>query len=149
MDTRVCSTRARGRGLLTFVDVQRHIRDRLHEMGASTGELTWRWLTRFRADISPFVFRNGLDVEALKNAGLGFLMKGVRTTQHTTTFELRDPDKAEEMLARHLGMFNVRLSLELPERVQEMLSDVQKALAAAGGDVLPGGSDGDAGDAAD
>ena len=33
MDTRVCSTRARGRGLLTFVDVQRH--SLLHTRGGT------------------------------------------------------------------------------------------------------------------
>ena len=91
--------------LLVNANVRQHITDRLHAMGASTEALIARWIKRIEADISPFVTARNLDVEGLKEAGLGFLIKGVRKTQHTTNIELRDPDKAEEMLARHLGMF--------------------------------------------
>lgn len=90
-------------------NVQVYIRQRLEEMGASTEELVQLWLMRIRADISPFVKDSGLSVEALKEAGFGFLIKGVRQTKDATTILLRDPDKAEEMLARHLGMFKLAL----------------------------------------
>jgi len=64
-----------------------------------------RWLARIEADISPFVDSNGLNVEELKEAGLGFLIKGYRKTKDATTILLRDPDVAEDKLARALGMF--------------------------------------------
>ncbi len=88
--------------------IQEHIRRRLEEMGATTEELIQRWLHRIRADISPYINTErgkGLDVEALKDAGLGFLIKGVRETKDATTILLRDPDVAEDKLARALGMF--------------------------------------------
>lgn len=67
---------------------QEQIRRRLEEMGASTEELVQRWLSRSRVDISPFVSEDGLDVEALKRAGLGYLIKGVRKTKDATNIEL-------------------------------------------------------------
>jgi len=90
---------------LTKANIRAHIRRRLEEMGATTEELVQRWLHVSRADISAFVTRSGLDVEALKNAGLGFLIKGVRQTKDATTILLRDPAVAEDRLARALGMF--------------------------------------------
>lgn len=90
---------------LTKANIQEHIRRRLEEMGATTEELIQRWLHLSRADISPFVSSGGLDVEGLKEAGLGFLIKGVRQTKDATTFLLRDPAVAEDRLARALGMF--------------------------------------------
>lgn len=94
-----------GHRLLKNVEIKQHIRDRLHTMGATTDALMGRWLTRIEADISPFVTSGGLDVEGLKEAGLGHLIKGVRETKDATTILLRDPDVAEDRLARHLQMF--------------------------------------------
>ena len=98
--------------------IQEQIHRRLLEMGASTQELVWRWLARIRADISPFVSRGGLDIRALREAGLGHLIKGVRRSQHVTNVELRDPDKAEELLAKHLGMFVERHEIKKEEVIE-------------------------------
>jgi len=100
-----------GPRLLVKDSIKQHINERLRAMGAATEALMARWLQRIEADISPFVDENGLNVEALKEAGYGFLIKGVRKTKDATTIELRDPDKAEERLARHLGMFVERREL--------------------------------------
>lgn len=100
-----------GSRLLRNANVQEHIRVRLQEMGATTEELIQGWLSRIRADISPYINTDrgkGLDVQALKDAGLGFLIKGVRETKDATTILLRDPDVAEDKLARALGMFMER-----------------------------------------
>jgi len=94
-----------GHRLLNNVEIKGHIRDRLEAMGAHTEALMARWLARIEADISPYVDKNGLDVEGLKNAGLGHLIKGVRKTKDATNILLRDPDVAEDRLARHLQMF--------------------------------------------
>jgi len=104
-----------GPRLLMNDGVRRHIAERLREMGASSQELVWRWLARVRADISPFVSGRGLDVQALREAGLGHLIKGVRRSRSVTNVELRDPDKAEELLARHLGMFVERHEIKTKE----------------------------------
>lgn len=101
-----------GSRLLSNVVVKQHITDRLHAMGAATEALRARWLDRVGVDISPFVGKDGLDVEALKAAGFGFLIKGVRKTKDATTILLRDPDVAEDRLARHLGMFPTRLDVK-------------------------------------
>ncbi len=95
-------------------NIRAHIRRRLEEMGANTEELVQRWLSRIRVDISPFVTESGLDVQALKKAGLGYLIKGVRQTKDAVTIILRDPDVAEERLARHLGMFVERREVSGP-----------------------------------
>lgn len=94
--------------------IREHIRRRVQEMGASTEEIVQRWLSISRVDISPFVTKDGLDVEGLKEAGLGYLIKGVRKTKDATTILLRDPNMAEERLARHLGMFVERRVLSGP-----------------------------------
>lgn len=94
-----------GSANLRKVQIQEAIRRRLQEMGASADELIQRWLSRIRADISPFVTSAGLNVAQLKEAGLGFLIKGVRQTKDATTILLRDPEIAEERLAKALGMF--------------------------------------------
>jgi hypothetical protein len=101
-----------GSRLLSNVVVKQQIADRLCAMGAATEALMARWLMRIEADISPFVKDSGLSLQALKDAGLGHLIKGVRVTQHATNFELRDPDKAEELLARHLGMFPSKVEMQ-------------------------------------
>lgn len=115
-----------GPRLLVNVGIQRHIADRLHEMGATADELVCRWLVRMRADISPFVSKRGLDVQAMREAGLGHLIKGVRRSGSVTNVELRDPDKAEELLARPLGMFVERRILasdpDRPVRVDVNIS---------------------------
>jgi len=94
--------------------IRKHIRRRLEEMGANTEALVRRWLDRAQVDISPFVTEDGLDVEGLKEAGLGYLIKGVRKTKDATNIELRDPDVAEGRLARHLGMFVERREVSGP-----------------------------------
>lgn len=91
--------------LLQNVAIKQHIQDRLRIIGATTEELVQGWLARIRADISPFVTSAGLNVQELKEAGLGFLIKGVRQTKDATTILLRDPDVAEERLARYLGTY--------------------------------------------
>ena len=95
-----------------------HIQRRLHELGATTEALMRSWLERKDVDISPYVNTarcKGLDVEALKEAGLGYLIKGVRETRDGTTYILRDPDVAEDRLARALGVFVERRQLSGPD----------------------------------
>ena len=118
-----------GPRLLVNDSVRQHIVDRLHAMGASTEALMGRWLTRIEADISPFVSRDGLDVEGLKEAGLGFLIKGVRETKDATTILLRDPDVAEDRLAKHLGMFT---------EMREHSGEVTVTVKTVGGGVAEG-----------
>lgn len=79
--------------------------------------MAW-WLQRIEADVSPFVSGRGLDVQALREAGLGHLIKGVRRTRSVTNVELHDPDKAEELLARHLGMFVERHEIKTKEVIE-------------------------------
>lgn len=86
--------------------IRQHIEARLAEAGANADELIHRWLTVTRIDLSPYVTSDGLALEELKKAGLGFLIKGVRHgAGGKVIYELRDPEKAEEQLAKHLGMF--------------------------------------------
>ena len=115
--------------LLVNANVKVHIINRLHAMGASAEALMGRWLTRIEADISPFVSRDGLDVEGLKEAGLGFLIKGVRETKDATTILLRDPDVAEDRLAKHLGMFTEK---------REHSGEVTVTVKTVGGGVAEG-----------
>ena len=84
------------------------IRVRLGEMGVTPEAMIRRLLMRSSVDISPYVGGKGgkgLDVAALKKAGLGFLIKGVRETKDATTILLRDPDVAEDRLLRVLGFY--------------------------------------------
>lgn len=108
---------------LTKPNIRQHIQVGLAERGANPNELIHRWLTVTRVDISPHVTPGGLDVEALKAAGLGWLIKGVRVTRDSTVFLLRDPEKAEEQLAKALSMFvNVHeVTVDVGERVARAL----------------------------
>ena len=94
-----------------------HIARRMEEMGVNAQALLLRWLERSRVDISSYIVKRGadgddvvggfyLDVQALKDAGYGYLIKGVTVNARGhTNVVLRDPDVAEDRIARHLGMF--------------------------------------------
>ncbi len=101
-----------GSRLLSLVEVREAIRQRLHEAGGDELAVLSRWVRTASVDFSPYVMEGGLEVEALKEAGLGWMIKGVRVTQYGTTIELRDPEHADEMLAKHLGMFVERREVE-------------------------------------
>lgn len=86
--------------------IRAHIDAWFHEQGYNSDALIRRWISVANTDLSLYVTQNGLDLEALKEAGLGFLIKGVRySAKGRTIYELRDPEKAEDQLAKALGMF--------------------------------------------
>lgn len=78
----------------------------LHELGYNSETLIRRWITVAQNDLSLHIDSDGLDLKGLKEAGLGFLIKGVRySAKGDPIYDLRDPEKAEEQLAKALGMF--------------------------------------------
>lgn len=96
----------RGHGNLRNSKIRSHIDAWFYEQGYNPDDLIRRWLTVAQTDLSPYVTPDGLDLEALKEAGLGFLIKGVRySAKGRIICDLRDPEKAEEQLAKALGMF--------------------------------------------
>lgn len=95
----------RGHENLKHSKIRAYIDARLRDMGYNSDDLIRRWISVAKTDLSPYITQMGLDVEALKEAGLGFLIKGVRKTLHVTNIELRDPEHAEDQLAKALGMF--------------------------------------------
>lgn len=83
-----------------------HIEAWFHEQGYNSEELIRRWLTVTQCDLSLYVTPDGLKLAELKEAGLGFLIKNVRiNAKGKPVYDLRDPEKAEEQLAKALGMF--------------------------------------------
>lgn len=96
----------RGHGNLRNSKIRSHIDAWFHEQGYNADELIRRWLTVVQNDLSFHVTPDGLDLEGLKEAGLGFLIKNVRfNAKGKAIYDLRDPEKAEEQLAKALGMF--------------------------------------------
>ena len=86
--------------------IRSHIDAWFHEQGYNSDALIRRWVSVANTDLSLYVTPDGLELEELKKAGLGFLIKGVRySAKGKIIYDLRDPEKAEEQLAKALGMF--------------------------------------------
>ena len=140
-----CSTRegfsSIGHTNLRKPKIKVHIARRMEEMGVNAQALLLRWLERSRVDISPFIMTRGadgekvvggfyLDVQALKDAGYGYLIKGVTVNARGhTNVVLRDPDVAEDRLARHLGMFVERRELTGAQGGPIEMSDATRDLS--------------------
>lgn len=63
------------------------------------------------ADIGPFLTTNalgdpGVDLEALRAAGLTHLIRKIRPTLHGVVIELHDPVRTLELLGRYHGLFD-------------------------------------------
>lgn len=103
----------------------------LHEQGYNTEALIRRWLAVAEADISPYVTQKGLKVEKLKEAGLGFLIKIVRfNAKGDAVFDLRDPERAEEQLAKARGMFVQKIEQEIVSKNEILVAfknDLERA----------------------
>lgn len=105
----------RGHRLVRKANIRSHVNAWFHEQGYNANDLIRRWLTVVQTDLSRYITSDsGLDLEGLKGAGLGFLIKGVRySAKGKTIYDLRDPEKAEEQLAKAMGMFVERKEVEL------------------------------------
>lgn len=129
--------------LLSLAVIKEALQKRLYAAGANEAALLSRWLRTAVVDISPYVNSTGLRVEALKEAGLGWMIKGVRTTQVSTIFELRDPERAAEQIAKHLGMFVERREVDLKRRdIDREIEGELAKLAARGQDTDAGSAEG-------
>jgi len=112
--------------------IQQAIAQRLAESGASTAELVHRWLTVTRSDISDCITSAGeVNIRKLQELGLGFLVKGAKPSKEGAVIFLRDPEKAEQMLAQHLGTFAAEKLTVTHEFASLTDSDLAKEIAAA------------------
>ena len=138
--------RSEGPRLLSNADIQSHIKERLTEITMGADEVLQRLAEKARFDVGPFVYRRGMtdelviEWEKLVELGLTHLVKSVYPTQHGTRIEFHDPERALELIAKHLGLFVERVELDATHTVSDDVLD------AIGGALKRGYGDGDAED---
>lgn len=121
--------------------IREAIRARLYAAGGDELATLGRWVRTANVDISPYVSADGLDIEGMKEDGLGWMITGIRKTQYGTTVDLRDPERADEDMAKALGMFWERRVVqgdeEKPVPVRMVgLDDFRKLLAGLSDDEV-------------
>jgi len=90
-----------------------------------------------RADLSQFVVTREVkigrkkvlvqefDLAALRDAGLGHLVKGIRQTKYGQQIEFHDAMKARELIGRHLGLFTDRvITVDVSKLTDEQLEQI-------------------------
>jgi hypothetical protein len=89
------------------------------------------------ADITPYLKNDGtLDVQQLADAGLGYLVEGVKPGRNGTEIALASPQTARKMLARHHKLFNdvqvdVSANLDLAAETVASLAEQIAAIQSA------------------
>lgn len=100
-----------GPRLLLDVGMQSAIQNRLIEKTMSADEALTRLSDQARFDPGPFVYKDEeegelhIDWESLKEANLTHLVKAVYQTRYGTRIEFHDPQRALELIGKHLGLF--------------------------------------------
>lgn len=135
-----------GYDLLTNIDIQAYIKVRLTDLTMGADEVLTRWAEKARFDIGPFVYRRGMtdelviEWEKLVELGLTHLVKSTYKTQHGQRIEFHDPERALELIAKHLGLLVEHVELDATHTVSDDVLD------AIGGALKRGYGDGDAED---
>lgn len=97
----------RGTRLYNKPHVQQAIRLRLDERMVSTNELLDRWAEQARAEYTNYILPDGtVNVHQLIADGKSHLIKRIRHTRFGLDVEFYDAQKAQEMIARHYGLFD-------------------------------------------
>lgn len=105
-----------GSRLLTKVDIQAAIRERLNEMTMPANEVLARLTAHAQGDLSAFLTQQSggkieVDLAKAEREGKMHLLKSYRETAHGISIELHNPQNALELLGRHYGLFTDNLNL--------------------------------------
>lgn len=129
--------------LLTFPDVRTAVEARLTTLAMSADEVLARLSQQARADISPYLYNRGdrllLDLDGLKAAGLGHLIKEIWETDDGLRVKIHDAQAALVQLGRYHKLFTDQVDLKSGGK-PIVVSNVQ-AVEPPGGDVPDDGSD--------
>jgi phage terminase small subunit len=103
--------------------IREAIEKRLAAGTMETDELLWRLGEKARFDVSQYVtWKNDgwiVDVEKLKADGKGHLIRNIKNTRDGQQIELADPDAAQQLIGKHLGLFtDVRISGNVKHTVE-------------------------------
>jgi phage terminase small subunit len=91
--------------------IKEEIERRLAANAMDTDELLWRYGEKARFDASVYIIEDpktkelSLDFDKLKANGKGHLIRKVYQTKYGTRIELADPDVAQQLIGKHLGLF--------------------------------------------
>lgn len=95
---------------LTKPHIKKHIDKRMQELAMGADEVLIRLAQTARFDPSDFIEGFGMltyiDIDRLKAAGLGHMIKGLKSNGKTTDVILKDPDKALEQIGKILNLTN-------------------------------------------
>lgn len=100
--------------------IDAEIERRVSERAMGANELLIRLGERARFDLSPFVrevdrpgseYRVYVDVDALIAAGMGHMIRGVKQTTSGPVIEFTDPDAAQQLLAKQLGLLRDQIDI--------------------------------------
>ena len=111
--------RRQGHRLLTNVDIQARVKERIQEKAMSADEVLLRLAEQAKGDMADFVnieVRGGiLDFQKAKNLGLTHLIKSVSWSKSGVRIELYDAQSALSLLGKHHGLFKDRIEHSGPE----------------------------------
>jgi phage terminase small subunit len=119
--------------LLRNVKVRKIIQEHLEAMAMETDELLWRLGEKARLDVSQYITTNdntgnhNIDIEKLKADGKGHLIRNIKNTRDGQQIELADPDAAQQLIGKHLGLFTDRtenLNIDLSNLTNEQLGRI-------------------------
>ncbi len=123
--------------MLSNVDIQAAIKDRLNELQMGADEVLVRLADQARFDPLQFVCKYelndgqrvrqyvGIDLDALKAAGLGGVVKGIKYDRSgRLVVEFHDSQAAQQLIGQHHKLFTQKHQVDVPqlEPLPEMLS---------------------------
>lgn len=131
--TNVNSAKVLGCQLAAQPEVKLAIVERLKLFSIDKSETLQRIISLIQFDISDYMnFDATLNVDRLKEAGLGWLIKAVKPTRFGTEYVLMDKDRALENLAKIHSLFNdnatVNVNINQELSAKQQLEDKLKAL---------------------
>lgn len=136
--TNVNSAKVLGCQLAAQPEVKLAIVERLKLFSIDKSETLQRIISLIQFDISDYMnFDATLNVDRLKEAGLGWLIKAVKPTKFGTEYVLMDKDRALENLAKIHSLFNdqstvtVNINQEIAtkDRLAQELNDLRNKLS--------------------
>lgn len=122
---------SQGSRLLTNVDVQAYIAQRLKEKAMTADEVLQRLGDQARAPYAPYITDDGtVDLGGLLSAGLGHLIKSTKRDRWgAVTVEFYDAQAALTLIGRHHALFTDKVEQDVTIDVAAARDELDRRIA--------------------
>ena len=133
--TNADTARVNGSRLAAETEVKQAIIEQLKLYTIDKSETLQRIISLINFDVSNYQYQDGtVNVNTLKEAGYGWLIKGIKPTKFGTEYVLMDKDRALENLAKIHSLFddkqtvsvNINNEISAKEQLQQKLNDLDE-----------------------